>query len=236
LTALINGNYVVSSRDWDNGGTINAGAVTFGSGTSGISGVVAASNSLVGTNVSDQVGSFGGVTALSNGNYVVSSADWDNGAIVNAGAVTLALADGSVIGTINSTHSVLGTVANEGNSQPFGYDAERNQLAVGQVASNRAVLQRTGVATTISIVGDTPDPSSVGQPVTFTATVSGSSGPGDGQVRFMADNGQSCVDTTPTPTSAVTADFFCTIVFVVNGTSSVIAEYTGSILHAYSGS
>ncbi len=233
VTALSNGNYVVTSPNWDNGATVNVGAATFGPGTSGISGVVSPSNSLVGTTAGDNVGI---VTALSNGNYVVSSTDWDNGTIANAGAATLALANGSVIGTINGIHSVLGSVVNGGIQQTFGYDAERNQLAVGQLASNRVVLHRTGIATSISIVGDTPDPSSDGQPVTFTATVSGSSGPGDGQVRFIGDNGQSCVDNTPTLTSAGTSDFSCTIVFVVNGTSNVIAEYTGSILHAYSGS
>ncbi len=235
ITLLSNGNFVLSSANWNNGATNDTGAVTFGSATSGISGVISPTNSLVGTTANDFVGS-GGVTALSNGNYVVNSVTWDNGPMVNAGAVSLALANGSVIGTINGTHSVLGSVPSGGNDQPFAYDAVRNQLAVGQPASTRVVLQRTGSATTILIVGDTPDPSSDGQLVTFTATVSGSSGPSDGQVRFFGDNGEICVDTTPTPTSAVTSEFSCTIVFVVNGTSNVSAEYTGSILHAYSGS
>ena len=43
---------------------------TWGSGTTGVSGAVSAANSLVGTTANDFVGSFG-VTALSNGNYVV---------------------------------------------------------------------------------------------------------------------------------------------------------------------
>jgi hypothetical protein len=236
VTALSNGNYVVLSRDWDNGAITDAGAATFGSGTSGISGVVSAANSLVGSSASDQVGSFG-VTALSNGNYVVLSRDWDNGAIVNAGAVTLSLSNGSIVGTITNTHSVLGTLASQGGSHSFSYDALRNQLAVGQPASNRVVLQRTGIATTISIVGDTPDPSLVGQPVTFTATVSASpNAPTNGQVRFTASTGQSCVDTTPTATSTTSANFSCTIAFTSNGVTSVSAEYTGSIIHAYSGS
>ena len=42
-------------------------------------------NSLVGSTANDQVGS-SGVTALSNGNYVVSSIYWNNGG--HAGAVT----------------------------------------------------------------------------------------------------------------------------------------------------
>ena len=73
---------------WDNGAATDAGAVTWGSGTAGVSGVVSAANSLVGSTANDQVG-YGGVTALSNGNYVVRSPAWDNGAATDAGAVDL---------------------------------------------------------------------------------------------------------------------------------------------------
>jgi hypothetical protein len=236
VTGLSNGNYVVSSALWNNGATTDAGAVTFVSGTSGISGVVSAANSLVGGIANDFVGN-DGVIALGNGNYVVQSFDWDNGPSVDAGAITLGLFNGSVVGPITSTHSVLGAVASQGSTQTFSYDPVRNQLAVGQPASNRVILQRTGIATSISIVGDTPDPSLGGQPVTFTATVSASpTAPTDGQVTFTASTGESCVDTTPTATSATTANYSCTITFTANGVSTVVAEYTGSILHAYSGS
>ena len=67
VTALTNGNYVVGSGNWNNGAAWNAGAVTFGSGTTGVSGVVSAANSLVGTTAFDFVGSIG-ITALTNGN------------------------------------------------------------------------------------------------------------------------------------------------------------------------
>ena len=75
VSALTNGNYVVRSYNWDNG----AGAVTWGSGTAGVSGVVSSDNSLVGSTANDNVG-YDGVTALTNGNYVVISPYWDNGA------------------------------------------------------------------------------------------------------------------------------------------------------------
>ena len=80
VTALTNGNYVVGSRLWDNGAVQDAGAATFGNGTTGISGAVSAANSLVGTTAFDLVGR-SGVTALTNGNYVVGSPFWDNGAV-----------------------------------------------------------------------------------------------------------------------------------------------------------
>ncbi len=240
VIALTNGSYVVSSWLWKNGGIGDVGAVTFGSGTSGITGVVSPANSLVGSNGGDRVGDGGqvstgvsGVTAVGNGNYVVNSPRWNNG----AGAITLALSDGSVVGPITSTHSVLGTVAGAGASQTFAYDAARNQLAVGQPDSNRVVLHRTGIGTAISITGDMPDPSIGGQPVTFTASIIASPNPpADGRVTFAASSGESCVDTTPTATSATTADFSCTITFTAGGVGAVFAEYTGSIIHAYSGS
>jgi hypothetical protein len=235
---LTDGSYVVGSSGWDrnNGATPNAGAVTFGSGSSGISGVISPANSLVGTSTGDQVGN-SLLRAQSNGAFVVYSPNWDNVATVDAGATSLGLSDGSVTGSITGTHSVLGAVADPGATAVFSYDAQRNQLAVGQPVSNRVVLQRTGIATAISIVGDTPDPSVGGQPVAFTASISAvPNAPANGQVTFTASSGESCIDPTPTSTSATTAVFSCNIVFSTNGTSTVFAEFTGSQTHAYSGS
>src|SRR4051794_25557570 len=70
VTALSNGNFVVVSAFWDNGTILDAGAVTFGNGMTGVSGFVSASNSLVGTSANDNIGS-GLTMPLTNGNYVV---------------------------------------------------------------------------------------------------------------------------------------------------------------------
>ncbi len=112
VTALTNGNYVVRSPNWDNGMIINAGAVTWGSGTSGVSGAVSSSNSLVGSSVNDQVGLYL-VTALTNGNYVVNNYIWDNGAIVNAGAVTWCNGTSGTTGAVSSSNSLVGSTAND---------------------------------------------------------------------------------------------------------------------------
>jgi filamentous hemagglutinin family protein len=112
ITALNNGNYVVRSSSWDNGAATNAGAVTWGSGTSGISGAVSATNSLVGTSVSDAVGS-AGITALSNGNYVVNSVSWDNGTAIDAGAVTWGSGTTGVVGSVSAANSLVGTAAGD---------------------------------------------------------------------------------------------------------------------------
>ncbi|HAH44891.1 MAG TPA: hypothetical protein DCM07_08530, partial [Planctomycetaceae bacterium] len=57
---------------------IDTGAFTFGNGTIGVSGQITAANSLVGSADYDQLGymeqyATSAVTALTNGNYVVSS-------------------------------------------------------------------------------------------------------------------------------------------------------------------
>ena len=129
VTALSNGSYVVSSPMWDNAGVTDAGAVTWGNGTSGTSGAVTSSNSLVGTTASDQVGSSGSlfmsyssVTALSNGNYVVGSASWDNAGVVDAGAVTWGSGTSGVSGAVTSSNSLV-SLANNTNLQPVVTDA-----------------------------------------------------------------------------------------------------------------
>jgi hypothetical protein len=112
VTALTNGNYIVYSPYWDNGVVANAGAVTWCSGTAGCTGTVSAANSLVGTTAGDQVGQYG-VIELSNGNYVVSSRDWDNGGIANAGAVTWCSGTAGCTGTVSAANSLVGTTAGD---------------------------------------------------------------------------------------------------------------------------
>jgi hypothetical protein len=230
------GQYVVLSTRWDDATTVDVGAATYGWGATGISGQLIGFDSLVGSQANDRVGgSFS--QGASNGNYVVASPLWDNGGVVDAGAITLGVAGGSVSGPIDAQHSVLGTVAGAGPTQVFGYDAERNQLVVGDQAANRVVLHRTGTETSIGIIGDTPDPSVPGQSVVLTASVSASpAAPADGSVTFRSDSGERCVSDTPTPVSATVVSFSCALSFDAGGTFTVIAEYRGSIVHAYSGS
>ncbi|PHS15801.1 MAG: hypothetical protein COA78_04500 [Blastopirellula sp.] len=112
VTALANGNYVVASSVWDNNSVINAGAVTWGSGTTGISGVVSDQNSLVGSTVLDQVG-YSDVTALTNGNYVVASSNWDNNSLINAGAVTWGNGTVGISGIVSDQNSLVGSTADD---------------------------------------------------------------------------------------------------------------------------
>jgi hypothetical protein len=111
VTALANGNYVVDSPFWQTGSAM-VGAVTWAKGDGSAAGmIVSASNSLTGSNNGDQVG-FGGVTALRNGNYVVSSPLWQTGA-GSVGAVTLGKGDRATAGVVTTSNSLVGSTAGD---------------------------------------------------------------------------------------------------------------------------
>ncbi len=103
VTYLPNGNYVVSSPDWNG----KEGAVTWGNGASGVINNPTYQNSLVGTtggSTGDELGS-GGVTVLTNGNYVIKSPAWSD----NKGAATWSSGTDGITGNITSTNSIIGS-------------------------------------------------------------------------------------------------------------------------------
>jgi len=112
VTALTNGNYVVGSGNWNNGGLTSAGAATWGNGAGGTVGPVSAANSLVGTHNNDNV-AVDGVTALTDGNYVVDSGLWNNGVTAQVGAVTWGNGGGGTVGAVSAANSLVGSKAND---------------------------------------------------------------------------------------------------------------------------
>jgi hypothetical protein len=99
ITLVGRGNFLIDSTAWNG----FAGAVTWSSGTAGVSGVVSPSNSLTGTRPNDRVGS--GITRLSNGDYIVASPYWDD----NVGAITWGSGNKGVAGSVSSSNSLLGS-------------------------------------------------------------------------------------------------------------------------------
>jgi hypothetical protein len=137
VTVLTNGNYVVRSEVW-NGAVADAGASTWGDGTTGVSGVVSSANSLVGSTAQDYVG--GDQTALTNGHYVAVTRRWDNSTVVDAGAVTWGNGKIGATGTIRAENSVRGTPAGGGMTMDYDYDYTNDQLVVGRPAENIVTL------------------------------------------------------------------------------------------------
>ena len=88
LIVLENGSYVVASRHWDN-------------------------NSIRGSIFEDSVGN-GWRTTLGDNNYAVRRSTWDNGGIVDVGAVTILQNTARTRGLLSSANSVLGTAPRGG--------------------------------------------------------------------------------------------------------------------------
>lgn len=123
---LANGNYVVTSPLWDNGNLADAGAATFGNGQTGVSGVVSAANSLVGSSAGDRVGQ---VYPLATGDYVVCSSLWSNGTGAQVGAATFASGTSGRSGTFSAANSLIGSksgdrVCNAGIVRPFDQSSQ----------------------------------------------------------------------------------------------------------------
>ncbi|HRG14959.1 MAG TPA: hypothetical protein PLB00_03105 [Pseudomonadota bacterium] len=111
LLPLANGNYVVGSPAWANGGVANAGAATWFNGSLPTSGTVGAANSLVGSTEADRVGAT--LFALANGHYITTTTTWHNGASSDAGAVTWGNGNGGTIGAVSPANSMVGSTVFE---------------------------------------------------------------------------------------------------------------------------
>ncbi|HXU06751.1 MAG TPA: hypothetical protein VN903_37610, partial [Polyangia bacterium] len=116
VQALSNGNYLVTSTSWDNGPVVDAGAITWGNGMTGVAGVVSPTNSLVGSSAGDAVGY---VVMLPNGHYLVVTYTWDNGALADAGAVTWCDGTTGRTGAVSAANSLVGGAAGDQVGGPF---------------------------------------------------------------------------------------------------------------------
>jgi hypothetical protein len=156
---LNNGHFVIASPDWDSAGVFNAGAATWCNGFNGSNAIVSASNSLVGTTASNRVGS-GGVTALTNGNYVVNSYEWDSNTVIDVGAVTWGNGVNGSTGAVSAGNSLVGSSANDqvgiGGATALGngnYVVNSFYWDNGSIADAGAVTWRSGTGPGNAVVG-----------------------------------------------------------------------------------
>ena len=104
VTLLPSGNYVVVSVEWANGLATQAGAVFWGSATSLSPGPVSAVNAVIGVTGGDNIGS-GGITILSNGNYVIASPIWS---LFTGAATWCSGTSTSPVGAVTVSNSLVG--------------------------------------------------------------------------------------------------------------------------------
>jgi Repeat of unknown function (DUF5650)/Secretion system C-terminal sorting domain len=157
VTILANGDYVVRSRNCDNGLKINAGAFTLCNGTTGTTGIVSTANSLMGNSDYDFVGIGLGsgntgnpVIELPNGNIVLFSNLWRNGAVADAGAVTFINRSAPIVGVVTAANSLVGTKAQDFVGK-FGCTIlSNNNFVVSSVDWDNGVIDDAGAATWVS--------------------------------------------------------------------------------------
>jgi hypothetical protein len=168
--ALSNGNYVVLSRIWNNttSGVVDAGAVTWGDGTTLASGTVDSTNSLSGSTGNDFTSAR--LTALSDGNYVVSAPMWDDGATANIGAVKWMSGTATSTGTLSSANSLVGTVASDMVGQGGAVALDNGRYAVISSSWDNGGTTDAGAVTLSSAGGATTGTLSSGNSLVGTTT------------------------------------------------------------------
>jgi len=166
VPAFPDGDYLVTSSSWDAPGAVNAGALTFGNGQTGISGPVSALNSLVGSSANDSVGST--VFGFAEGNYLALSPTWDSGGIIDVGAVTFGNGETGVVGPVSQQNSLTGSsqsdrvgsgllLLSNGNYVVFSrYWSNGPAARVGAITLGNGKTGTTGIVSTAnSLVGST---------------------------------------------------------------------------------
>lgn len=139
--ALPSGNFIIATPFWDNETITNAGAVTWGNGVSGTSGIIGIQHSLVGTYNEDKVGEK--FTILTNGNYVISSPNFDYNNKTDCGAVTWGNGNTGVKGEVNDINSLLGADTYD-NAGYFGIVSlnNGNYIVQSSFSKKRNIFQK----------------------------------------------------------------------------------------------
>jgi len=140
-TALSNGNFAIASHNDDVGGMVNAGSVMLINGTTG----APIGSTIAGDNAGDFLG-FGGVTALSNANFVIVSPLDDVGGVADAGSVMLI--NGTTGAPIGST--IAGVVSGDVDQATVAGSATGNFFVLGLPAWDKNGLGDSGLARLIA--------------------------------------------------------------------------------------
>ena len=111
VVALPNGHYLVRSRDWDSPTLTDAGAITWARSDGSTKGAVTAANSIIGGKRDDFL--HAEARTFPNGDAVLMLPSWDNGAIVDAGALVWLRGDAPQSGVVSAANALVGAAASD---------------------------------------------------------------------------------------------------------------------------
>ncbi|MBL9115600.1 MAG: hypothetical protein JNJ83_11390 [Verrucomicrobiaceae bacterium] len=144
VAALQDGNFLVGAPSFDHTaiGVLDAGALTWGSGTNGLIGTPSLSNSVIGSTASDQVGiALNSLDTQPDGSYTVGCDFWDNpvGPLSNAGCIIFGRPGTAVTGFVNESNAIMGTSSFTGGGAAANqarYDQSRRRIYHSRRQSN----------------------------------------------------------------------------------------------------
>lgn len=142
VTALPNGNIVVTDPGFDSPTVNDVGAVYLYNGVNGT--LISA---LTGDHLNDHVGN-GGVTVLADGNFVVLSPGWKT----NSGAVTFCHKTNGCAGVISASNSLVGSIDGASGDRVGYYGA--TVLSNGAYVGQQPVLERSTRSSDLGRGGD----------------------------------------------------------------------------------
>lgn len=151
--------FLVLSPEWSNGSASAAGAVTLVDGETGLSGVVGADNSVVGSTAGDRVGEIP-LLPLADGRVALHAPVWDNAGAADAGALHVLDPSAPVFGPLSAANSLVGSTAQDqiGRAGPAlfgihfsGLEAQADGgLVVRSPMWNRGSLNDAGAITYVA--------------------------------------------------------------------------------------
>lgn len=110
VTSLLNNHYVLSAKNYCSG-PIKIGVVMWCNGNGPTIGTIDTANCLHGTQHDDFFGNI--IVPLANGNYVVVNQFWNSSQQSQVGAVTWCNGNGSTVGPVSASNSLIGSIAND---------------------------------------------------------------------------------------------------------------------------
>ncbi len=177
VVELANGNYLVNSYGWRaHSGDPEIGALTWGSGTSGVSGIISAANSLIGTTTYG----YSNLVPLSDGNFVNANYSWGDGSSQYLGAITWGDGNsGSTVGLVSATNSVIGSTGGDALGSCGFFVLRNGNFAVDSCSWTNGVPSNHPGAVTL-MHGPTGPSISVSAQNSLTGGVDSRSGDGPG--------------------------------------------------------